>query len=154
MGSDCISSWSLLIFLLRMLLVIAGRPTEIPEHDVWVCESKYHEVEKNIRKLSKGLKVGTCSLLYVRIQIISLQFHRNVLRLAEMSRLVKNQQNDLCAQQRQVSLGIRPVWSESSLCAQWVAKDPSFHHSDSEDPDQTGRMPRLVWVFARRTWLF
>ena len=26
----------------------------------------------------------------------------------------------------QVSLGIRPVWSESSLCAQWVAKDPSF----------------------------
>ena len=26
----------------------------------------------------------------------------------------------------QISLGIRPVWSESSLCAQWVAKDPSF----------------------------
>ena len=25
----------------------------------------------------------------------------------------------------QISLGIRPVWSESSLCAQWVAKDPS-----------------------------
>ena len=26
----------------------------------------------------------------------------------------------------QISLGIRPVWSESSLCTQWVAKDPSF----------------------------
>ena len=26
----------------------------------------------------------------------------------------------------QISLGICPVWSESSLCAQWVAKDPSF----------------------------
>ena len=26
----------------------------------------------------------------------------------------------------QISLGIRPVWSESSLCAQWVAKDPSI----------------------------
>ena len=31
------------------------------------------------------------------------------------------------------SLGIRPVWSQSSLCAQWVAKDPSFLHADSED---------------------
>ena len=48
----------------------------------------------------------------------------------------------------QISLGIRPVWSESSLCAQWVAKDPSFLHADSEDSDQTGRMPRLIWVFA------
>ena len=27
----------------------------------------------------------------------------------------------------QVSLGIRPVWSESSLCAQSVAKDPRFY---------------------------
>ena len=28
----------------------------------------------------------------------------------------------------------------SSLCAEWVAKDPSFLHADSEDTDQTGRM--------------
>ena len=44
---------------------------------------------------------------------------------------------------------IRPVWSESSLCAQWVAKDPSFLRADSEDSDQTGRMYcksiRPVW---------
>ena len=33
----------------------------------------------------------------------------------------------------QISLGIRPVWSESSMCAQWVAKDPSFLHADRED---------------------
>ena len=51
----------------------------------------------------------------------------------------------------QMSLGIHPVWSESSLCAQWVAKDPSFFYEDSEDSDQTGRMPRLIWVFAGRT---
>ena len=50
-----------------------------------------------------------------------------------------------------ISLGIRPVWSESLLCSQWVAKDPSFLHADSEDSDQTGRMPRLIWVFAGRT---
>ena len=51
----------------------------------------------------------------------------------------------------QISLGTRPVWSESSLCAQWVAKDPRFLHADSEDSDQTRRMPRLIWVFAGRT---
>ena len=44
----------------------------------------------------------------------------------------------------QISLGIRPVWSASSLCAQWVAKDPSFLHADREDSDQTGRMP-VCW---------
>ena len=54
----------------------------------------------------------------------------------------------------QISLGIRQVWSESSLCAQWVAKDPSFLHVDSEDSDQTGRMPRLIWVFAGCTCHF
>ena len=50
-----------------------------------------------------------------------------------------------------IGLGIRPVWSESLLYVQWVAKDPSFLHADSEDSDQTGRMPRLIWVFAGRT---
>ena len=51
----------------------------------------------------------------------------------------------------QISLGIRPVWSESSLCTQWEAKDPRFLHADSEDSDQTGRSLRWAhthWVFA------
>ena len=51
----------------------------------------------------------------------------------------------------QISLGIRPVWSESSLYAQWVAKGPSFLHVDCEDSDQTWRMPRLIWVLAGHT---
>ena len=53
-----------------------------------------------------------------------------------------------------ISLGIHPVWSKSLLCAQWVANDPSFLHTDSEDSDLTGRMPRLIWVFAGRTLSF
>ena len=53
-----------------------------------------------------------------------------------------------------IRLGIRPVWSESSLRAQWVSKDRSFLHADSEDSDQTGRMPSLIWVFAGRTCHF
>ena len=60
----------------------------------------------------------------------------------------------VCPAKTQINLGIRPVWSESSLCAQWVAKDPSFLHADSEDSDQTGRMPRLIWVFAGGTCHF
>ena len=58
----------------------------------------------------------------------------------------------------QISLGIRPVWSESSLGAQWVAKDPSFLHADSEDSDQTGRMPRadmsLRWAHTHFVGFF
>ena len=37
------------------------------------------------------------------------------------------------------------------MYAQWVAEDPRFLHADSQDSDQTGRMPRLIWVFAGRT---
>ena len=51
----------------------------------------------------------------------------------------------------QISLGIHPFWSESSLCAQWVAKGPRRLHADNEDSDQTGRMHRLIWVFAGPT---
>ena len=54
----------------------------------------------------------------------------------------------------QINLGIRPVWSESSLCAQWVVKGPVFLHADNEDFDQTVWMPRLIWIFAERTCLF
>ena len=49
---------------------------------------------------------------------------------------------------------IRPVWSVSLLCAQWVTKDRSFLYTDSEDSDQTGWMPTLIRVFAWRTCHF
>ena len=51
----------------------------------------------------------------------------------------------------QIRLGIRPVWSESSLSA-WRNLGPlATHWAYSEDSDQTRRMPRLIWVFAGRT---
>ena len=58
---------------------------------------------------------------------------------------------NVCPAKTQISLGIRPVWSESPLCAEWVAKDPSFLYVDCKDSDQTGQMPRLIWVFAGHT---
>ena len=50
-----------------------------------------------------------------------------------------------------ISLGIRPVWSESSLSAWRNLGSLATHWAHSEDSDQTGRMPRLIWGFAGRT---
>ena len=50
----------------------------------------------------------------------------------------------------QLSLGIRPVWSESSLSAWRNIGLLATPWSHSEDSDQIGRIPRLIWVFAGR----
>ena len=48
----------------------------------------------------------------------------------------------------QISLSIRPVWSESSL-SPWIKLGSlATHWACIEDSDQTWRMPRLIWVFA------
>ena len=51
----------------------------------------------------------------------------------------------------QISLGICPIWSESSLSAWRKLGSLATHLAHSKDSDQTGRMPRLIWVFAGRT---
>ena len=61
----------------------------------------------------------------------------------------------VCAQGRLRS-ACASAQSDQSLryalnASQWVAKDPSFLHADSEDSDQTGPMPRLIWVIAGHT---
>ena len=50
----------------------------------------------------------------------------------------------------QNNLGIRPFWSESSLSTWGKLKSLAIIRAQSEAPDQTGWMPRLIWVFARR----
>ena len=59
-----------------------------------------------------------------------------------------------CAQQKLRSAWASTQSDQSLLCTQWVAKDPRFLHADSEDSDQTGRMPKLIWVFAGCTCHF
>ena len=54
----------------------------------------------------------------------------------------------------QISLGIRPVWSESSLSAWRKLDSLATHWAHGENSDQIGRMPRLIWVFAGRTCHF
>ena len=66
----------------------------------------------------------------------------------------------------QFSLGICPVWSVFAIRMKkaWVISYPlsaqrrrklgslATHWAHSEDSDQTGRMPELIWVFAGRTF--
>ena len=54
----------------------------------------------------------------------------------------------------QISLGVHPVWSESSLSAWRNHGSLATHLVHSEDSDQTELMPRLIWVFAGRTGHF
>ena len=54
----------------------------------------------------------------------------------------------VCPAKTLISLSIQPVWSEFTVCSMG-AKDPNFLQADSEDSDQTGQIPRLIWV---STW--
>ena len=53
----------------------------------------------------------------------------------------QNQENECAPAKTQISLGIRPVWSESSLCAQWVARDPTFLHAEAKTLIRMGGCP-------------
>ena len=69
--------------------------------------------------------------------------------LKDMSRLItKLTKWHVRPAKTQISLGIRPVWSESSLSAWRKLGSLATRWAHSEDSDQTGRMPRLIWVFA------
>ena len=58
----------------------------------------------------------------------------------------------ICAPAKtQISLGIRPVWSESVLSAWRKLGSLATHWVHSEDSDQSRRMPRLILVFAGLT---
>ena len=66
----------------------------------------------------------------------------------------QNEQNDCAPSEGSIQPGHPPSLIRVFACAQWVAKDPSFLHADSEYSYQTGQMPRLIWVFAGRTCHF
>ena len=87
----------------------------------------------------------------MRANIVARRFSQEEINRAEKrnSRNMTKSTKWLCTQHRSAWASAQS--SQSSLCAQWVDKDPMFLHADSEDSDQTGRMPRLIGVFAGRT---
>ena len=54
--------------------------------------------------------------------------------------------NKMTCTQRRLRLALASAQSDIRVlpCTQWVAKDLSFLHADSEDCHQTGWMPRLI----------
>ena len=66
----------------------------------------------------------------------------------------QNHQNGMCAQQRLRSAWASAQSEQSSLSAWRKFGSLATHWANREDSDQTGRMPRLIWVFAGRTCHF
>ena len=58
-----------------------------------------------------------------------------------------------CAPRRLRSAWASTQSDQSSLCTQWVAKDPRFLHVDSEDSDQTGCTVTLLVLSCRGSFL-
>ena len=108
---------------------------------VRICDPR----TKRLRALKQSLLKTRLSCIFVSTCKLPELFwsasnYNYVKQLRKMSRfMTKPTKWHVRSAKTQISLGIRPAWSESSLCAQWVAKDASFLHADSED--WSGRMP-------------
>ena len=66
----------------------------------------------------------------------------------------QNQQNGMCAQRRLRSASASAQSDQSSLSAWRKLGSLATHWGHSEDSDQTGQMPRLIWVLAGHTCHF
>ena len=101
-----------------------------------------------VRDVALGLTLPLNPQYYVSEQLRHPRSLAGAFAVQIMSRLVTKPTKRVCAQRRLRSAWASAQSDQSSLSNQWVAKDPSFLHADSEDSEQTGRMPRLIWVFA------
>ena len=118
--------------------------SQISVHSLWhVCKFKKRNV------LWQGSR-------YVYTYTIYIKLKRSRTDLAGvqtfyMSRHDKSNKMSVRPAKTQISLGIPPVWSESSLSAWRNLGSLATHWVHSEDSDQIRWMPRLIWGFAGRT---
>ena len=63
----------------------------------------------------------------------------------------QNQQNGMCPSENSDQPGHPPSLIRSSLSAWRKLRSLATHWMCNEDSDQTGRMPRLIWVFTGHT---
>ena len=83
-------------------------------------------------------------------RINAVVFEKDVINLYEPPH-DKTNKVSVCPVKTQISLGIHPVWSETSLSTWRKLGFLATHWVHIEDSDQTWRMPRLIWVFAGHT---
>ena len=75
-------------------------------------------------------------------------FHIFFINTHNMSRLmIKPTKWPMRPAKTQISLGIRPVWSESLLSTWRKLGSLATHWAHNKDSEQTGKMPRLIRVF-------
>ena len=85
-----------------------------------------------------------------RVWVFCLMWWLSVCRL-QMSRLMSKPTKWMCAQRR-LSLAWASTYSNQNLrCVLSGYLSTQAFFMRSEDSDQTGRIPRLIWVFAGRT---
>ena len=97
------------------------------------------------------ISVYTVHVVYVFVLVLFLLFINISMHLWTLMRHGKTNKMIVRPAKTQISLGICPVWSESSLSAWWNLGSLATCWAHSEDSDQTGRMRRLIWIFAGRT---
>ena len=83
-------------------------------------------------------------------EVITMLNRNNMTEKMKWATTWQNQQSE-CAPSEDSDQPGYPPNLFSIFAVQLVAKGPSFLHADSEESDQTVRMPRLIWVFAGRT---
>ena len=74
----------------------------------------------------------------------------------QMSRsMTKPTKWPVCPAKTRISLDLSPVWSESSLCTQSMAKNPRFFHADIEDwSDWADAQADLSRCWAHRSFCY
>ena len=125
-------------------------------YDNWTLIEKFWLWPQKICQINRfGLSTPLATLLHVVHCIITLtNTFIPLLSYQYLSRLMtKPTKWHVCPTKTQVSLGVCPVWSESSLSA-WRKLGSSATIKRTAKTDQTGQMPRLIWVFAGRTCHF
>ena len=105
-----------------------------------------HRIYLNVSETTRSWEMA----LILHMQTSYPYLHCSLTEFVDQSETVYEPQHDKTNKMNvrpaktQISLGR----SESSLCAQRVAKNPRFLHVDREDSYQTGQMLRLIWVVA------
>ena len=111
----------------------------------------YHRLSKMccltsqiLNRITPACKMTLLNLHHKRSMVRHRQDTPTSLLYHDMSLITRKPTKWVCTQGRLRSAWATTQSDQSSLCVQWVAKDPSFLHVDSEDSDQTGQMPRLI----------
>ena len=108
-----------------------------------MCVSSFRLKKLGIRSI--GITFYFVKILY---SVSDARIGKQWEKQREMSQDMTKPTKWLCAQRRLRSAWASAQSDQSLRCT--LNGQLSFLHADSEDSDQTGRMARLIWVFAGR----